>query len=222
LDQNFYEHLESRYAGLLREDTIQLLGPKYAVLRQEFVFWRQRLSDRDGEVQRILVCFGGTDPTQETLKALKALDDSRFSGIHIDVATGAANPQIKTIQKLSESMNHVTVHIQAPNMAKLMAQADLAVCSGGTLTWERYCLGLPGIVIAVAKNQIKAMESLMPRGIDRYLGVSEMVTPEDIRQAVLEFMSAPASVKKSGRLAQKMVDGKGAERIADYIFGLGT
>ena len=46
-----------------------LLGPAYALLRPEFARRRELLPQRSGKVGRILVCFGGSDPGNETAKA---------------------------------------------------------------------------------------------------------------------------------------------------------
>jgi len=73
LDQNFYENLESRYDGLAPSGCKKLLGPKYALLRPEFREERKNLRKRDGYVKRIMIFFGGSDPTNETTKALEAV-----------------------------------------------------------------------------------------------------------------------------------------------------
>ena len=36
LDQNWFKNMKSRYNGLLSKNCVQLLGPKYALLRKEF------------------------------------------------------------------------------------------------------------------------------------------------------------------------------------------
>jgi len=73
LDQNFYENLESRYDGLVSAWCKKLLGPKYALLRPEFREARKNLRKRDGHVKRIMIFFGGSDPANETTKALEAI-----------------------------------------------------------------------------------------------------------------------------------------------------
>lgn len=42
LDQNFYLDMNSRYEGLVPKHTKLLLGPKYALLREEFKLARKK------------------------------------------------------------------------------------------------------------------------------------------------------------------------------------
>ena len=39
------------------------------------------------------------------------------------------------------------------DVAGLMGRADLAIGAAGSTAWERCCLGLPSIVLALAANQ---------------------------------------------------------------------
>ncbi|XSC48122.1 UDP-2,4-diacetamido-2,4,6-trideoxy-beta-L-altropyranose hydrolase [Bradyrhizobium sp. RDT10] len=73
LDQNLVLEMDARYRGLLPATCKPLLGPHYALLRPEFAEQRKSLNGRSGEVGRILVCFGGSDPGNETAKALSTV-----------------------------------------------------------------------------------------------------------------------------------------------------
>ena len=88
LDQNFYENLESRYDGLVPAWCKKLLGPKYALLRPEFREARRNLRKRDGHVKRIMIFFGGSDPTNETTKVLEAIRMLNRPDIATDVMVG--------------------------------------------------------------------------------------------------------------------------------------
>ena len=90
LDQNCYLDMENRYTDLAPWHCNLLLGPKYALLRKEFVEARKKAKVRDGNVKRILVFMGGSDPANETKKALDALNAVKFSGV-VDVVVGMQN-----------------------------------------------------------------------------------------------------------------------------------
>ncbi|MFH1884106.1 MAG: UDP-2,4-diacetamido-2,4,6-trideoxy-beta-L-altropyranose hydrolase, partial [Planctomycetota bacterium] len=85
MDQNFHENLESRYDGLVPPGCIKLLGPKYAALRPEFREVRKNLRKRDGHVKRIMIFFGGSDPTNETAKTLEAMYMLNRPDVAVDV-----------------------------------------------------------------------------------------------------------------------------------------
>ena len=73
LDQNLYPDMERRYVGKVPASTTLLLGPRYALLREEFSRLRVDQISRDGEVHRVLVLLGGTDAHNHTRKVIHGL-----------------------------------------------------------------------------------------------------------------------------------------------------
>ena len=59
LDQNFYTDMHARYTGKVPAQCKLLIGPRYALLREEFRLLRQQLKPRTGPVKRIHVFFWG-------------------------------------------------------------------------------------------------------------------------------------------------------------------
>ncbi|HBH17496.1 MAG TPA: UDP-2,4-diacetamido-2,4,6-trideoxy-beta-L-altropyranose hydrolase, partial [Cyanobacteria bacterium UBA9579] len=66
LNQNIVDDAESLYANKLPRDAIKLIGPKYALLREEFLVARSKVTFRTGPIKTILVSFGGTDVNNVT------------------------------------------------------------------------------------------------------------------------------------------------------------
>ncbi|AGA56414.1 pseudaminic acid biosynthesis-associated protein PseG [Thermobacillus composti KWC4] len=217
LDQNDVLHIHERYMKLVPASVRMLLGSRYALLRDEFSVARKSLRPRDGHVRTLFVCFGGTDPTNETAKALEALNADCFSELTIHLVVGRSHSRLDQIIRLCENDSRIRLHIQTNQVAKLMAESDLALTSGGTITWERYCMGLPGLVIAVADNQKEIAMSGHRSGVDWYLGESRDVSMDQVRTALLEAMSDPERLRMAQRAASERVDGCGADRVADIM-----
>ncbi|WP_232362353.1 UDP-2,4-diacetamido-2,4,6-trideoxy-beta-L-altropyranose hydrolase [Selenomonas sputigena] len=189
LDQNFYRDLQHRYDDLVPEKCKLLLGPRYALLRQEFYEVKARLVPRDGSLRRILVFYGGSDRTQETEKAIRALVQLQLSSVAVDVVVGGSNPRREQIERLCRQHDFLRYHCQVENMAELMAKADLCLGAGGTTTWERCFLGLPTIVTAIAENQFEICRDCAEAGLIYSLGRWDKVTDRDIIRAVQEFLN---------------------------------
>lgn len=184
LDQNFYRAMEHRYDGLVPEKCKLLLGPRHALLREEFYATREKIIARDGILHRILVFYGGSDATCETEKAIHALLQLQLSSVAVDIVVGGSNPRRAYIEKLCVAHDFLHYHCQVSNMAELMANADLCLGAGGTTTWERCFLSLPAIVTVVAENQIQICEDCAAVGYICYLGRWDEVTVGDIAAAV--------------------------------------
>lgn len=199
LDQNYYRDMQGRYQGLVPQQCRLLLGPRYALLRSEFRRVKEHLQQRDGVLRRLLVFFGGSDPTQETLKTLRAIGLLECRGMSVDVVVGLSNPGRKEIEQLCAPMAGVHFHCQVDNMAELIARADLAIGAGGTATWERCYLGLPALLVAVAENQVEMVQDLAETGAIEYLGWHEEVSAERLAQAVAELCEEPERLVAMGR-----------------------
>ncbi|MGR3176663.1 MAG: UDP-2,4-diacetamido-2,4,6-trideoxy-beta-L-altropyranose hydrolase [Candidatus Anammoxibacter sp.] len=218
LDQNLYEDMETRYDELMPQDCVKLLGPKYALLRREFVEARKNLKMRNGTVKRILIFFGGSDPTNETSKALEAVRLLNRPDIAVDVVVGSANPHKDAVKELCSKLPNTYYHYQVENMADLMVKADLAAGAGGSITWEKCCLGLPSIVYSIAKNQEELAKGVGKYGALFYFGCSSSVNAEKISCHLSPLLSSPDNLKAVSKKGMFLVDGIGCDRVVKKMW----
>lgn len=206
LDQNFYANMKDRYQGLVNTDCLLKLGPSYALLRPEFQNHLYNEPSSREKVKHLLIFFGGSDPTNETLKAIKAIKQLKCKDITADVIVGAMNPNKIEIEKAVADDSRLTYHYQISYMADLMEQADLAIGAGGSTTWERCAMGLPSITIGVAKNQIEILQNVASTGAIVYLGESTHVSVKMIIEAIQRIDKnslLPSMALQAKKLMQK-------------------
>ena len=211
LDQNYYADKETRYTGKVPASCKLLLGPNYALLRDEFRQWHQKIMLRTGPVKRILVFFGGIDLDNYTGLTIEALAGLGLSGLHIDVVIGAEHPYREQIESAC-SEYFFSCYVQTDRMAELMAVADLAIGAGGSAIWERCCLGLPAFAISTASNQSKQVADAASCGL--------LYAPEingDLKTFINRHL--PALIDNSNLIKfisnndLQAVDGKGVSRV---------
>ncbi|MDT8440442.1 MAG: UDP-2,4-diacetamido-2,4,6-trideoxy-beta-L-altropyranose hydrolase [Desulfuromonadales bacterium] len=217
LDQNLYQDANLRYTTLVNKECRLLLGPKYALLRDEFPVARRPLADRDGKIRRVLIFYGGADPGRETIKALEAFESARLTNVEADVVVGATNPAREEIRSWCARRAGLRYHCQISNMAELMASADLMLCAGGTTTWERCALGLPGVVTATAGNQEMVAEQSARSGLSFYLGRSADVTTEQIANVLVALSCSPQCLQMYSVNGLAVVDAAGAKRVVGAL-----
>ncbi len=156
LDQNLGRHPVD-YDRLVPDGCTRLIGPDYALLRPEFAALRQQsLSRRKrATVKRVLVSLGGSDPANVTGEVLASLTaESLPTECELDIVLGASAPHVETVRLLAERMPFkATVSVGVADMAQRMCLADLAIGAVGSASWERFCLGLPTIMVVIAENQ---------------------------------------------------------------------
>lgn len=192
LDQNYIQNFQHRYAQLVPSHCVQLLGPSYLIMREEFMVARQQLRARTSDaVERLLVFMGGSDPTGETLKVIAALQNFHFADV--DVVVGNGNESKTRIQRICEERGY-HYHQQIHNMAELMQRADFSIGAGGSATWERCYVGLPSTSTIVAHNQIESTEFAAQVGAVWNLGWHENVTIDVYEQVLDTVRFAPSRI----------------------------
>lgn len=212
IDQNYYLDMLGRYAGKVPSHCQLLLGPRFALLRDEFHELHEKARSRQGSVARILVFFGGVDADNYTGLALQALAEAGIENIHVDVVLGAQHLFREAIESACRRHRYYC-HVQTGRMAELMAAADLAIGAGGTATWERCCLGLPAIAISTADNQRRQLADAAAAGLVYSPEVRDDVQAVFVLhlRALLENGALRQLISSEGR---KSVDGRGVLRAA--------
>ncbi|MDE3016856.1 MAG: UDP-4-amino-4,6-dideoxy-N-acetyl-beta-L-altrosamine N-acetyltransferase, partial [Pseudomonadota bacterium] len=201
------------YRGKLPPRCRLLVGPRYALLRPGFATVaadrRKRTSLQNPP--RVFVCFGGSDPHDMTLRAAEALADMTKS-LAADIVVGYGYGKKTALAKICERKGW-KLFIDHPHPETVMAEADIAIGAGGTMTWERCAMGLPSIVISIADNQRHTCEALAKHGIIHYLGCHDSVDADSLRAAVVALIENQPRRQGMSAAARCLVDMGGTDRI---------
>jgi UDP-2,4-diacetamido-2,4,6-trideoxy-beta-L-altropyranose hydrolase len=216
LDQNYYADMQTRYSGKVPAHCQLLLGPRYALLREEFRRLRVQIKPRTGVVKKLLVFFGGVDADNYTGLAIKALADMALKEVQVDVVIGAQHPCHTEIETQCATRGFVC-HVQTDKMAELMAAADLAIGAGGSASWERCCFGVPALLVALAENQIEIAKGLDSIGACIYIGTKNTVNSLTIQQVIIKLLNTPNQIQIISKQAYSLVDGMGDIRVSQAM-----
>lgn len=216
LDQTYGRRKED-YASLVPEDCKLLLGPQYALLRPQFLSWRQQSISRRAapSMKRMLITLGGVDIDNVTGHVLNVIDGSSLSyDCEIVVIMGAKAPHLGSIKEQAANMRWpVDVRVDVANMAEVMAASDVCIGAAGTTTWERCCLGLSSLSLLIAENQKKIHDELSS------IGAIYPFT-KDLLDKLSEQNEQGALLRRSSLVASSLVDGDGCRRVASYLRGV--
>lgn len=217
LDQNYRDKPEQRYAGKLPKGCRTLLGPAYALLRPGIAAARASREQDNQVPSKIFICFGGADPENMTLQAIDAVA-ALEKDLRMDVVAGAAHTQVAALKERCKQLPRSRFFVDHPAPEQLMAEADMAIGAGGTMTWERCALRLPAIVVSIAENQREVSEFMDARGVIRYLGPADQTPAEAIGNALTTLLADPEAMRRMAERAGVLVDGMGAERVAEALY----
>ena len=211
LDQNYGSN-EQKYKSLVPQNCTQLLGPNFALLRDEFLHLRKKslLKRNKFKLNKILINMGGTDSKNYTFKILSLLQNFKsLRKIKIIVAISSKCPNLKQIKKISSTNKQIFLKVDSNNIAELMLQADLAIGASGSSTWERCCLGIPSIQFILAENQRSLAYALS--------NINAIKLIHDLKEIPELLETAESWADKLIQNSINIVDGKGASRVASVI-----
>jgi UDP-2,4-diacetamido-2,4,6-trideoxy-beta-L-altropyranose hydrolase len=199
-----------------------LLGCQYALLRPEFLPWIgwHRHIHRTG--RRILISMGGGDPYNLTGNIIRAVLNLGISGIEAKVVVGPNNRHSDDLEKIvgdTKKPRHATIELlhDVSCMPELMAWADLAVSAAGSTSWELCFMGLPSILIFFAENQRGIAMGLHEAGAGLNLGFWQHVSDNAVTETLAQVLNDPGLRGRMSESGRRIVDGKGAERVAQVL-----
>ncbi len=218
IDPNYYHDMNSRYDKLVPPSTLLCLGPAYALVRPQFKFLRSRsLSRREksSSLTNILVSLGGSDPDNLTQEILSSLPNAWSNSCNINVVIGSLYPHLSSLRRHLVDFSYIKLFRQTEKMHSLMYYADLAITAGGSITWEKFTLGLPSIAIpsdiyetdlSLELSKVGAQISLVP-------SVSNF---RDILCSQLNQLS-PKNTRQMSRISASLCNGNGVAAVYDKI-----
>jgi UDP-2,4-diacetamido-2,4,6-trideoxy-beta-L-altropyranose hydrolase len=197
--------------------TVSWLGAAYQVVREEFRQVPARKSA--GDVRHVLVMAGGDDPLGllgPIASTLELLSLQLARPFRIQLICGPFAP-VPDIGRYSQ----VEMHQHPSNLAELMQQADLAISAGGQTLYELARCGAPTIAFCSGADQENNLRALEALGVIRNTGDAKAQNwLTNLAQAVQDLVANPALRNEMALRAQQLIDGRGADRLAQEIVSL--
>ena len=139
------------------------LGLDYALLRPAFLEQakKQRTNERN---ENVLICFGGSDPENQTLKILKELTQIQWI-INIHVVIGNLYQEKKSLEKYINSLNDLNVFIHhsisADEFVEVMKKCQVGITAASVISLECLAIQIKLFVALLSDNQKYLYEGLI-------------------------------------------------------------
>jgi UDP-2,4-diacetamido-2,4,6-trideoxy-beta-L-altropyranose hydrolase len=208
------------YDGLIPEGARLLLGPQHAPVRPEFAELRETaLAWRGEPVGRVLVSLGLTDLDGITGRVVERLRP-KVSEVGIDIVLGAEAPSLASLTKIARRDTRIALHIDTPHMARLTAEADVAIGAAGSSAWERCTLGLPTLMLVLAENQRAAAQTLAEREAALVVDAGAPDFEAVFDRALVRITTDAALRRQLAAASAELCDGLGGPRVAEVFLKL--
>ena len=133
----------------------EFFGHKYACVRSEFRKSKNKRVYKN--VKKIVITFGGTDPTNKTKNMIKIINDFKLTSIQFNFILGLGYSHKKEIKKIAEKMNSdgykINIIEKTDNISKYVKDCDFAITSNGRTVFELAAMEIPMISIAVNQRE---------------------------------------------------------------------
>jgi CMP-N-acetylneuraminic acid synthetase/spore coat polysaccharide biosynthesis predicted glycosyltransferase SpsG len=177
----------------------QLTGIENAILAPSFETLTRKHETKT-EVSRVLVLFGGTDPSELATKSLRALEEIGFTGEVVCIrGLGASDISAKDFKLNLQILRNVK------NMPAEMAKADLALSSAGRTITELAQIGVPTICLAQNRKELSHTHATEANGVVN-LGLGLDVDTSSLAKALSELIESKPlrdKLQQSSLLATK-------------------
>ena len=194
-----------------------MLGPGYALLKPEYFEARKNVGLHKGQIRRVLIFFGSSDPDNLSGLTIEAMSHAGLKSIYLDVVIGVQDQNFQEIKTQCYLRGRTQWHTVLPHLADIMAAADVSIGSGGATTWERLCMGLPTVVVSTAENQLSICEALGEAGFIDYLGTSIKTSASLLSKKIEELTRSPEILIRQSQFGRQLVDGMGVQRVQEEM-----
>jgi spore coat polysaccharide biosynthesis predicted glycosyltransferase SpsG len=202
----------------------RLAGLQFALLRDDVVSLRPRHPrQRAGPgPSRVLAVFGGTDAFGAGPVAAQLLAATGHPLV-LTLVAGNADVERQTAGLQMAAHQHLEIVAPTDRLAALAVDSDLVVSAAGTSSWELLCLGAACAMVCVAENQHVSYDRMVAAGAVVGLGSLDRLRHDhaDAARAVARVLEEPEELRRLSARAQRMVDGRGKERVVDALLAMG-
>ncbi len=189
-------------------------GPEYAIIRREFVTARDRPRFIPLRAHQVLVTFGGADPRNHSSLLLEALAEGGLPETTVRLVVGPNFSHATEVIARARSLGVETLE-QVADLAPSFAEADVAICGGGTTMLELACVGTPTLVLPQNEAENRFAASLAARGAVRLGRPDEGA--EGLRRDLIALVNDQPARRRLNTTALTTVDGLGQRRIAELL-----
>tara|TARA_B110000008_G_C16943938_1_gene553626 strand:+ start:95 stop:1066 length:972 start_codon:yes stop_codon:yes gene_type:complete len=196
-----------------KNSRVNLIGEKYIPIKKEYFNINK---GQNKKCSKLLVSMGAFDSKGISIKILKAIEcilNRNVNNIFVNVLIGNESPHIKSLELFSKKYSNILININVENIDKFYRFSDLAIGAPGLSNMERLSAGLPSIIIAQNKYQNLLKDNLVKNGY--VIGCKNSIT--SMVRIISGSLNARDKLKILSKRGPKLIDGKGAKRIAESI-----
>lgn len=192
-----------------------LIGPEFALLRDEYAGAAARKQHRSGAPKKAIVALGGGVVAGElTHRVLAGIKDGLGQHAELTLLAGFDDGKALLESGALSGFARAEIVSNLPSILDLLLDADLAIVSGGVTKYEAAAAATPAITVATVPHQERWASTYADKGASLYAGGASDLTSEKVASACRKLVDGDAR-RAMGERGAALVDGRGAQRVLD-------
>jgi UDP-2,4-diacetamido-2,4,6-trideoxy-beta-L-altropyranose hydrolase len=212
LNQNSDGYSEEYVKRNGSKNVILLEGPRYSLLKEDF---KNNYNKLDKEID-ILVFFGGSDLTSESIKVVKSYLSLNLS-YKMTVILSSRHKTYCEIEKMISTNENITLVSFVSGMSLTLANSKFAFGACGTSCWERAATQIPSATILVAENQEAIRDYLVNNDVCHFVGDGRYTGEKDWNYVFTHVLRNDELISKYITNSKKIPDARGCQKVASVI-----
>jgi len=194
-------------------NSVFLLGTKYAMLRKEF--WEAPEKEIKKNIESIMITFGGDDLKNMTPRVLGWLAEE-YPDLrkNVIIGSGFENVNVSKIKEIADDNTKLIFNPDAKIMKDVMLESDIAISAGGQTLYELARIGVPTIAMIVAENQKRNVRKWESFGFIKSAKFDGSKDNINFVEYNLKYLFDYKIREESHCRSKRLIDGKGALRVA--------
>jgi spore coat polysaccharide biosynthesis predicted glycosyltransferase SpsG len=171
----------------------------------------------------IAVCFGRRDSKNGTALALRALAAPdivhRIGTVHVVI--GSSAPHLTAAKNVARALPlDVRWRIDDTDVPALFRKVGLIIGAGGVGLIERMASGIASVTLTTASNQRSLARIAHAAGATLDIGKVDEVSADSLSRSIVDLLATPSRRIDMQVRGRNLVDGRGAERLANELAAL--
>lgn len=213
LDQNYGSSIKDYSSSKIGQG---FFGNQYAVIDKKFINVKNALSE-SSQAPEALVYFGGVDKTNELPKVVAALNKLEPFGFKTKIIIRENADNYQEIKGLVDGNPEIELIPPSSDFPNILMKMKFMIGASGSTNWERCFLGVPGVIVSIADNQVSIAKRFSESKAVEYLGDGNTTTAKDWENVLSAIKNKTIDLSTMAKKATEIIDGLGGQRIVEEL-----
>ena len=207
------------YQGLMVDEAELLSGPSFALVSPQARNAEGAPQIDRGTMSHVLLSLQGLTSTDLVMRIVDSLRPKLGEAV-LDILLPKHFETLRSLTKIASRDTRMVLHGQPEAWPSVVLRADIAISAVGAGFWELCARGLPIVAVSVSPSDHATTAHLTDLEAAVVLEASDQGFEDRLERTLVRLVADPNLRRKLSSNSAALIDGSGADRIAQKLIGL--